>query len=289
MNSHIPTYQLASVTGEGPDLPGVFFLDRKIEAQRVPLHVPYRRNFYAVGICLQGRAELKANLDTYTITQHCLVAKPPYTINQWTHISDDFETLTLFFTKDFITAGNSVNPDRFLFFDMGAKHVIQLSPQEAESVATYLRLVQQKVLSPHAFSDEIIKNLINSLLYEMASLYNQQHSIASSLQTRSQLLAAKFKTLVNTHYKSERSLGFYAGNLFITPKHLTETVKEVTGKTAGDWIAEAVMLEARVLLQNPSVNIAEVADILHFPDPSTFARFFKKGTGLSPSVFKQAM
>ena len=53
---------------------------------------------------------------------------------------------------------------------------------------------------------------------------------------------------MNTHYAIERSRGFYVDKLFITPKHLVETVKEATGKRAMEWLAEAVLLEAHVLL-----------------------------------------
>ncbi len=109
------------------------------------------------------------------------------------------------------------------------------------------------------------------------------------MQTRSQLLASDFKKLVNVHFTAERSVKFYATKLCVTPNHLTVTVKEATGKTAGEWIDETVILEAKVLLQNTALTIAEISDSLHFADQSTFGKFFKNLTGLSPVAYKQAL
>jgi AraC-like DNA-binding protein len=112
---------------------------------------------------------------------------------------------------------------------------------------------------------------------------------ATAVQTRSQLIAADFKKLLSSHYATERSLAFYADKLCISPKHLAETVKETTGKRAMEWLAEAVLLEASVLLQNPALTIGQVADTLHFADQSTFGRFFRNNTGVSPAAYRQRL
>jgi len=62
----------------------------------------------------------------------------------------------------------------------------------------------------------------------------------------------------------------------------------VTGKTASEWIEEAVVLEAKALLQNQDLTVAQISDLLHFADQSAFSRFFRKSLGLSPTAYKQA-
>jgi AraC-like DNA-binding protein len=107
-----------------------------------------------------------------------------------------------------------------------------------------------------------------------------------SKQTRKQELNLLFQNLVFHHYKEHRNVQFYADALYVSPKHLTETIKEVTGKTAGEWIDDAVVLEAKVLLRNHDVSIAAIADDIHFPDQSTFGKYFKKHTGFSPTEYR---
>ena len=267
----------------------VFMLNQKVETPKASIDIPYRSNYYGVGICVQGKAELKANLETYTVVPDCVVTMSPHIIKQWVFMSDDFETLTIFFTKDFITTNNDLSLDKFQFFESVAKHSFQLSPAQSEIIQTSLNFIQQKYGTPHTYRNEILKDLINILMYEIASVYDQQSVLLNTIQTRSQLLAYDFKKFVNIYFSTERSVKFYAEKLFISPKHLTEILKEVTGKTAGEWINETVILEAKVLLQNPALPIAQISDILHFADQSVFGKFFKNITGLSPVAYKQSL
>jgi AraC-like DNA-binding protein len=75
--------------------------------------------------------------------------------------------------------------------------------------------------------------------------------------------------------------------LFISAKHLTETIKELTGKTAGAWIDRTLALEAEMLLQHPDYSVQQVSLLLNFPDQSSFGKFFKKETGQSPTEYRK--
>ena len=287
LSNEIPTYQLSVFTNNEAEKLDVFFIDRKLEIAPARIDVPYRSNFYAVGVCLRGEAELKANLENYVIKPGSLVVKPAYVIQQWTRRSDDFESLTICFTKEFVADHNGLNLDKFEFFESTAKHVFPVSAEDLKNVKDSLKVLQQKYYAPHPFRDEILQNLISVLLYEIASIYERLHLSSNSAQTRSDQIASEFKKLLNENFTAERNLKFYAAKLLITPKHLTETIKEATGKTAGEWIAEKVTLEAKVLMQNPSLNVEQISYALNFPDQSTFGKFFKNQTGLAPSVYKK--
>jgi AraC-like DNA-binding protein len=288
MPTHIPIYQLDYFASYATNSAEVFFLDQHTAHAGPPLDVPYRGDYYKIGICLQGSAELIANLETYAIEPNSLMIITPHTIKQWMSISEDHDSLSVFFTRKFITTNNNVDVSNINFLERADRHVMQLSEADAASLADTLTYLRQKYNTPHPYRDNLLKNLINNLLYEVVSIYDQQSAVLRSTQTRSQLLTAEFKHLVNAHCLAERSVKFYADQLCITPKHLTETVKDVTGQTAGDWIEEAVMLEAKALLQNQTLTISQVSDLLHFADQSTFSRFFKKSIGLSPTAYKQA-
>ncbi len=213
----------------------------------------------------------------------------PYVIKQWPFIAEDFDGLSIFFTKEFVAAGGGPNPESFAFFERDARHVFTPPPAAAASLTALLRTIGQKYEAAHAYREEIVRSLVHILLHETAPVYSAQHVAAKTGQTRSQLIAAEFKQLVNTHYATQRSLAFYADKLCITPKHLAETVKKATGKRAVAWLAEAVLLEAHVLLQNPTLAIGQIADMLHFADQSAFGRFFRTNTGVSPAGYRQQL
>ncbi|MBO2008847.1 AraC family transcriptional regulator [Hymenobacter negativus] len=289
MTVAIPVYQISSLAETRETPAAVFFLGPDSASSQLPINLPYRSNYYKIGICLRGQARLKVNLETYDIGPNSLMLLSPYVIKQWPSFSPDFEGLSIFFTQEFISANSSLNLATFSFFERDARHVFQLTPIQAESLGALLRTIGQKYDAPHAYREEILRSLIHILLHETAPIYSLQHVSATAVQTRSQLITAEFKKLVNTHYATERNLAFYADKLCITPKHLAETVKEMTGKRAVEWLAEAVLLEANVLLQNPTLTIAQVADTLHFADQSTFGRFFRNNTGVSPAAYRQRL
>lgn len=289
MTVAIPLYQLNALTETVDEPSDVLFLGPDSAPSHLPINRPYRSNYYKIGLCLRGTARLKVNLETYEIGPGCLMLLSPYVIKQWPYMSADFEGLSIFFTREFIAAGSSLNPDAFAFFERDANHVFPLAPAPAASMAALLHAIGQKYEAAHAYRAEILRSLIHVLLHETAPIYSAQHVSARAVQTRSQLIAAEFKQLANRHYATERSLGFYADKLCITPKHLAETVKETTGRRAVEWLAEAVLLEAHVLLQNPALTIGQIADQLHFADQSTFGRFFRKGARVSPVAFRQRL
>jgi AraC family transcriptional activator of pobA len=287
VNNAIPTYQLHSFTGPAGQPAEFFFLGPESARPHLPINAPYRSGYYKIGLFLQGRAQLNVNLDTYDLGPGSLMALPPAAIKQWLFMADNHESLSVFFTRDFVAANGGPDPARFAFFDSDARHVWVISPAQAATLTALLHNIQEKDATPHAYRTEILRSLLHILLHETAAIYSQSADTAPAASTRSQTLAKQFKQLVNRHAAHERGLAFYAEQLCITPKHLAETVKEATGKRAVEWIAEAVILEAKVLLHNPNLTVAQTADLLHFADQSGFGRFFKSNTGLSPAAYRQ--
>ncbi|MBD2716626.1 AraC family ligand binding domain-containing protein [Microvirga sp. STR05] len=79
----------------------MFFLDEHSHTTGPPLGVPYRGNYYKIGICLRGTAELRANLETCHIEPGSLMLITPHTIKEWTSFSTNHDSLSVFFTPEF--------------------------------------------------------------------------------------------------------------------------------------------------------------------------------------------
>jgi AraC-like DNA-binding protein len=92
---------------------------------------------------------------------------------------------------------------------------------------------------------------------------------------------------LSKHYKQQHSVKFYADALFITPKYLSQITKEVTGNTAGYLIDEMVMIEAKLLLNNASLSVAQIADELNFADQFVFSKFFKRNNKPDTSEYRR--
>jgi AraC family transcriptional regulator, transcriptional activator of pobA len=291
MKPNILTIQINSISGDSNPTPKIFFADDQKNFQSNKVLNPYRSNYYGIGLCQSGKATLKANLESYNIQKDCLITLSPQIVKQWMMRSKDYQTLAIFFTKEFLIQNSADKNilDSFAFFEANAKHVSKVNMDQASKINLILLEIQNKLNSTHPYKNEIIRSYIQVLLFEISAIYNQDNFQIVYKQTRSAQIADEFKKLLSEHYTKERGVQFYADLLFISAKHLTETVKIETGKSAKEWIDEMVVLEAKVLLQDAGFTIANVADSLHFTDQSIFGKYFKNLTGTSPVAYRQSL
>ena len=90
------------------------------------------------------------------------------------------------------------------------------------------------------------------------------------------------------NYRKERMIEFYSEKLFLTPKHLSKVIRERSGKSAGEWIEDHVMLEAKALLKSTDKTIQQISDELKFPSQSFFGKYFKRRAGVSPKEYRKS-
>lgn len=102
---------------------------------------------------------------------------------------------------------------------------------------------------------------------------------------RIEILFDKFMLLLNTHHVKEHSVKFYASQMNLTANYLSGVIKEFSGKTAAQWIDEYVVLEAQTLLKFSGMSIQEIAYHLNFSTQSSFGKYFKQQTGMSPKKY----
>ena len=114
----------------------------------------------------------------------------------------------------------------------------------------------------------------------------QEQLNTDSVKSRKELIFAEFTKQLLLHYRQERSVKFYADQLHITPKYLSALIKDISGRTAAEWIDSYVIIEAKNLLKFSNMNIQEIAYSLNFDTQSFFGKYFKQHTGYSPSQFK---
>lgn len=96
-----------------------------------------------------------------------------------------------------------------------------------------------------------------------------------------------FMMLMERDYKLSRDVNYYASLMNITPKYLTNIVRQVTGHTPKVIIDQYVILQVKMQLKRTSQSIKEMAWEYHFADASFFCRYFKKHTGLTPQEIRK--
>jgi AraC-like DNA-binding protein len=179
--------------------------------------------------------------------------------------------------------------EEFPFFDMDAEHIINISIAETELI----QQVFKDIISEYArFSPEkifILRNYIYILLLRIRDIYRPHAKKISDSATRSMKITSQFKHLVEKHFITMRSIQQYAKLLHITPKHLSEVIKEHTGKTPRELINDMLLLESKVLLGSSDKTATEIAYTLGFKDLSHFSHFIKKQAGCTPLELRKKL
>lgn len=289
MSTTIPTFTLSALAAYEAQPAGIYMQEREPVTLQLPCFRPFRSSYYNLGLCLRGHAELQVNLETYQLRPGGLLVLPAHCIRQWRDRSADFESLSVFFTADFLAPAPGGQLGPFAYFDSAARHVLPLPPGLCARLQAAFEQLHHSYHEPHLYRTELLQSRLRVLLYETAAAYTAFAAAADPGPARAQLITRQFKQLVQAHCTGERQLAFYASQLCITPKHLTETIRAATGRGAATVIAEAVTLEARLRLQNPALTVAQVADELHFADQSAFARYFRHTTGQAPTAYRQQL
>ena len=96
----------------------------------------------------------------------------------------------------------------------------------------------------------------------------------------------RFMMLLERDYKISRDVNYYAAQMNISSKYLTNIVSQVTGHTPKTIIDQYVILQLKMHLKRTTQSIKEIAWEFHFADVSFFCRYFKKHTGLTPQQIR---
>lgn len=244
---------------------------------------PYRTKEMRILRGLRGSARMSVNLMEYTIKEHTIGLIPPNALLQIVDISGDYDIQALAADSNFIpTQQHSILTDwhtqQAFFLD---NHV-----EEWQRTGIFFSLIWDAVhLQP--YRREVVQHLITSLLYNYHYLQDNYHRDKLLHPSRHEELFRRFITLVNEHCKTQRTTAFYADRLCLSPRYLSTVIRDVSGRTVVEWVNQAVILEAKVLLKHSDLLTYQIADELHFPNPSFFSKFFKRMTGMTPQEYQR--
>ncbi|MEO9099665.1 MAG: helix-turn-helix transcriptional regulator [Ginsengibacter sp.] len=93
------------------------------------------------------------------------------------------------------------------------------------------------------------------------------------------------KHLISGEIETSYEINQFADLLYINPNHLSDTIKEVLGKSPCAVYEEKLIEAAKELMDNTDKPINEIASILSY-DHTNFTKFFKRTTGTTPKKYR---
>lgn len=250
---------------------------------------PIRVNISMMICCVGGSAELNINLIKYTVSESEIILIQP---RQTVQLLDrhDFKCFAIAVSPDFMERVAPIREKLMnLFLRVADKPLISVTGDEMDEMKAYYEFMLKRInMKDCQNKAEIIHGLTYSTLFYLGSLVSKYIPLEPQKVSRKEEILKDFLKLLSDNYYKEKSVAFYADRLFINPKHLTNVVRELTGRTAGAWIDEYVILEAKMLLKNTNYTVCQIAQKLNFANQSFFGKYFKQHVGMSPANYRNA-
>ena len=251
--------------------------------------------------CAKGSVHMSVNLNEYDVKEGCLVVLTDQDIVKVEKGSDDdirdLHWVVIAMSQNFLT---NFRVDFRKILSEGVAlietPVLHLDQNIRGYFEDYLKLIGKLANSELPMYKDAVRSLISSMVsiaagQWIADINRLRDEKVVKLNSRSEhktLTFRQFIKLVSENYTQQRQVIFYADQLCMSPKYLSKLVKDVSGKSAPEWIDSYVLLEAKHLLKYSDMPIKEIVFRLNFSNQTVFYKYFKAHTGMTPTDYRNS-
>jgi AraC-like DNA-binding protein/quercetin dioxygenase-like cupin family protein len=283
----LPVYSLHNFSS--PERKSQQFQVEVFDANRhFSVKYPHRHDFFEVLYLLKGSGYHVIDANKYEIKPPCVFFMSPGQAHKL-ELSNDIDGFIFIFTSDFYLLNRSNQNSLIEFPFFYTLH--QDNPPlllENEGDIRFLEILFRQSISetsqPGEFVAEMLRSILELILTTCAARYPMNGDLLN--KGKGQILIKRFFHLIEENNQKNLSLSEYASMMGITPNHLTQTAKLLTGKTSSQIIKAKQLLEIKRLLVHTNLNVSEIANQLNFEDQSYFTKFFRRETGLTPLQYR---
>lgn len=285
--SNIPVYSINTFNkGNGKSM---LFQVELFDANRhFKVSYPHRHDFYEILYLNNGSGIHIIDSNEYLIKPPCIFFLSPGQAHKL-DLSHDIEGYIFLFAPEFYLFDQK-DKNRLLEFpfffpiDQNNPPLYISEPENIEFIEMLFKRGCWETERDVKNSDEIVRSVLDLLLLTCNSLYPQQEVTSKS---RGHILVKNFLVKIEENFHKNLNVSEYADMLAITPHHLTQVVKQYTGKTSTQFLQEKLILEIKKMLIHSNLSMSDIVDQLNFSDQSYFTKFFKKHTGVTPLDFRK--
>ncbi|HTK18050.1 MAG TPA: helix-turn-helix transcriptional regulator [Mucilaginibacter sp.] len=254
--------------------------------ERSDFLVPHRKDYYFLVFVKEGSSRHWIDMKPYTIRNDTFY----FTIPHQVHLKEDVQPFTgtsIGFTSEFLNImGNASLKQLPIIQNPHNGHELNLKAEDVLFIEDMLDKIYNEFNSKKGWQHNMLMSYMQVLLIFLSRLYTVQFSDTAQSQDRQ--LLKRYLSRIEEMYTELHEVNNYADILNISAGHLSEVVKEQSGKPAIVHIHERLIMEAKRLLFHSERSIKEIAFELGFEDASYFNRFFKRITQTTPAVYRSS-
>ena len=251
------------------------------------LNLPAKVQYVTFIICTEGSAKARIDMKDYTFGKNEMLIISGGSILEVLDYGPDFQAASIAFTPDFLVMRNSYRSFSKLIEHLAGPNVITFTDKDAKKELDLMQSIGRfSEKEGFSYKDDAIEGALLIFSSIISSVLSNQQPTYSGKWKGSDLMR-KFILELRQNYKEQRSVGFYAAKLCVSPKYFAQVIFKESGKYAKDWIREYVIRDAKEMLKSGNYTVQEVSDALHFANPSFFGKYFKEAVGSSPRTYKE--
>ena len=253
--------------------------------------VPYRRrDFFKVTLC-KGASRIHYADHIYYFEKQALVFSNPFIPYKWEHLEEDISGYYAIFNAQFFNQYGNLSA--YEVFQPSGTHVFEVNDFDYSALAGIFDKIEMELSSDYIHKYDVVRNHLSELIH-FALKTRPSTRIEQLPINAAQRIHWLFLELLERQFPIDqshanlilRNPSDFAQQLNVHVNHLNRAVKQVTGQTTTQLIADRILIEAKMMLKQSMWNISEIAFALGFNEVSHFNYFFKKMVKSSPSVFR---
>lgn len=248
------------------------------------VNTPHKHDFFLVILFTKGRGTHQVDFTTYPVKPGSVFILSPGQSHSW-ELSKDVDGYVFFHTRDFYDSYYQTEKVQDYPFFRSVHHtaLIVLKHKQQDKIRQLFKEILEEYRGSRPMRLQKLR-LLTALFYIGLSRYylpgigdiSGQHSLD---QVR------RLESLIDLHFKTQKSPAFYAGLMNVSERHLNRMCRSSLHKSVSELVSDRVVLEAKRMLAAHGHTVAGVAAELGYFDQSYFARLFKKKSGDTPSGF----
>lgn len=251
---------------------------------------PFKLDITTAIIYEEGSVDMRINMREYHITAPAMVVM--MTNQTFQYIPTDSQPKVkaiVLSNKVFEGLFNDTHLPAVLYRSFYDNPVLELNEDNRYVLNLFYDMIHGLVKAPTGeYRIEAAKHLILTVFYGYMVKENNSNHIDDEPRNRATDLSDAFLELLRSDFRISRDVGHYADQLFVTPKYLSRCIKEVTGRTATEWIDSYVVNESKALLASTRLTIQQISDQLCFLSTALFGKYFKRVEGITPSAYRKS-
>ena len=242
-------------------------------------------------LCTAGEGSFVFNEHCYHIVRNDLVVIP--TPCKVKNIAAHANMQVEWFAADYKFLQNQLPSNNYSIggsISLNHNPVIRVNDEQALRLLEDFHRLRDRMDDRHLqFYNEMMGSLCLTMMYDIFEAHAQRDASAPHTDRTAYIVKQLMALLATGISRRERDVSYYAGQLNVSAKYLSSTVKRVTGHSITSYIDRHTVPILKDFLDDERLSLTQIADLMNFTSLSYFSRYCTKHLGRSPSEYRQSL